>query len=179
MKRVVLLLSAIIFFFGCNNTGGGRGGSWTDADRSEMTNSCIQSGAATMGIERAKTYCTCMQQKMEVRFPDPKDAAKVNNETMKTPEMQAMVRACLKLDSNKPAPWTEEQFQKYLEKCTAGQNTQGMTEDQAITYCGCMTRKVAVKYTYEVAARMTPADFQTEEWKTAASDCKANAMRQK
>ena len=41
-----------------------------------------------------------------------------------------------------------------------------------------MTKKVAAKYSFEVAARMTAADFQTEEWQNAANECRAQVMGQ-
>ena len=176
--EAIVLFVAILFFYNCNNTGGGRI-SWTEADRTQMTNNCIQAASPTMGPEKAKNYCNCMQQKMEIRFPDPKDAAKVDDKAMNSEEMQAMVRTCLRIDTNKTVPWTQEQFGKYLQACSIAQQQQGMTEEQSVTYCGCMARKVALKFSYEVASKMTPGDFQTEEWKTAANECKTIAMQKK
>ena len=195
MKQVLFALIAAMTLAGCNNSSG-----WSAKDRSDIINSCTQTAAANMGEERAKDYCTCMQKKLEVKFPNPKDAAKITSETMQTSEMQALVRECLGGDNtlnnntnnpignpsgnsnennNSNGNWTQEQFQQYVQGCAGtAQQAQGMTPQQANAYCECMTKKVAAKYSFEVAARMTAADFQTEEWVNAANDCRAQVMGQ-
>ena len=90
MKRISFVFFAAIIIAACNNSNG-----WSAKDKNDLINSCTQTATASMGEEKARAYCTCMQQKLEVKYPNPKDAEKVTAELMQTPEMQAMVRACL------------------------------------------------------------------------------------
>jgi hypothetical protein len=44
----------------------------------------------------AKRYCDCMQVKMEVLYPDIRDAAALTDADMATPSMQRIIKDCLK-----------------------------------------------------------------------------------
>lgn len=52
---------------------------WTDEDRTSFIEQCVASAKSSVGEERAKDYCSCMQQKVEYRYPTPADAAKLTN----------------------------------------------------------------------------------------------------
>ena len=195
MKKLFFFLIAVISFIACNNSSG-----WSAADRNDLINSCTQGATQNMGAEKAKAYCTCMQQKLEVKFPNPKDAGKITAETMQTPEMKVMVASCLGGDNtnnnnptgnplgnpngntnnnNTAGNWTQAQHDQYVQGCAAtAQQSQGMTSQQAISYCDCMTRKVEQKYSFDEAARLTSADLQTEEWMRAADECRSQVRDQ-
>lgn len=72
---------------------------WSEVSRNDFITSCTKSAAGALGEEKAKAYCTCMQQKIERRYPNSNDANKITADTMQKPEMIAMVRSCLNLDT--------------------------------------------------------------------------------
>ena len=52
---------------------------WTDEDRTSFIEQCVASAKSSVGEERAKDYCACMQQKVEYLYPTPADAAKLTD----------------------------------------------------------------------------------------------------
>jgi hypothetical protein len=164
---------------------------WSESERNDFINTCTQAASNSMGQEKARAYCSCMQQKLEKKYPNYTDANKAINVpgAMQTPEMQAMVQECLNgnsLNNNSKnnmgatgGNWTREQHQQFVQGCSiTAQQQQGMTAQQANAYCDCMTTKVEQKYTFEEASHLTPQDFQTTEWQNAAADCKAKVADQ-
>lgn len=69
---------------------------WSSNDINEFVTTCV-SGAIKEGMsqELSQKYCSCMQQKLEQMYPDPKDAGNITEEQMNTPSMLAMVKGCL------------------------------------------------------------------------------------
>lgn len=154
---------------------------WPEISRNNFLIGCIKNAAGPLGEEKAKAYCTCMQQKLELRYPNSNDANKITADTMQKPEMIAMVRSCLNLDSisiqnDSLKKWAPDQYQQYLHSCSiAARPMQNMTLEEANDYCDCITKKIQQKYSYEDAVRLTFADFQTEEWKNAYMECLAKS----
>jgi len=72
---------------------------WSAKEKSDFIESCVKYVIDSLHEGKARTYCTCMQQKMEARYPDIKDLNKITEDTMQTPEMVAMVNSCLGGDS--------------------------------------------------------------------------------
>jgi hypothetical protein len=276
MKIILSLLASMVIITSCKN-------GWSVAERNEFVNTCAQAAAANMGQEKAKAYCSCMQQKLEAKFPKSADANKALNapNAMQTPEMTAMVQSCLnggntnannnngngygggvlggvnnnnnnnaggngtwsKEDEDKwmnicatnpnnkelcscvlqklegkyasyeemntkgtseegqqlglqckeelngngfnnnnndnnttitGGNWTREQHQQFVQGCSiSAQQQQGMTAQEANSYCDCITTKIEQKYTFEQASNLTPHDLQTTEWQQAMLDCGA------
>lgn len=92
MRKLLFLLVIATSFIACNNSNG-----WSAAQKNDFINSCSQSAAANIGQEKAKAYCTCMQQKLEAKYSNYQEANKNINApgAMQTAEMQAMVNGCL------------------------------------------------------------------------------------
>ncbi len=90
MKLLLTILSATVIISSC--TGG-----WSDAQRKQFVKECADAAAAGMGQEQANSYCSCMVQKLEAKYPNYTDAAKALQaaNALQTPEMQAMVQGCL------------------------------------------------------------------------------------
>lgn len=71
------------------------GGSWTSKDRSEFLSNCIKSAKEGLGEQKAKSYCECMMYKIEVRYPNAADAAKLTEEKLNSPEWKKITQSCL------------------------------------------------------------------------------------
>lgn len=183
-KLLSLIAIAAIFaslFVSCKNNG------WTSAQTNEFISSCTQSAVGQgMGQEQAKSYCSCMAQKLAVKFPNAADTKKITNETMQTPEMVAMVQGCLggnvnnNNTNNPPNPfgningnnnnnnnnnrmggaWTKEDEDKWMNTCAQGGSQRDL--------CFCVLQKLEKKYAnYQEADRMG----SQEEGRQMAQEC--------
>ena len=72
------------------------GGYWKSEEREAFLTNCTSS-AEKGGIskEKAQTYCECMLYKVEVRYPNPVDAAELTPEILATPAWQKILKGCL------------------------------------------------------------------------------------
>lgn len=193
MRQISLMLIAAMVMASCNNSAG-----WTTEQKEKSRKTCIDEVAGKFDDSIVKKYCDCFVEKMIQKYPSYAEADKKGTQE----EGMKMGEACiaeLKLNNqgnndnsetgggsggdqgNGGADngWTQAQFQQFVQGCAStAQKMQGMTAEQASAYCECMTRKVAQKYSFEVAARMTAADFQSQEWINAADECRARVMGQ-
>src|SRR5689334_2394639 len=92
MKQALFVFIAAILVSACNNNKG-----WSTADKNSFISSCTQSATQEMGADKAQSYCSCMEQKLEVKYPNSQEANKsiMAPGAMQTPEMQAMIKDCL------------------------------------------------------------------------------------
>jgi hypothetical protein len=188
MKQISIVLFVTILIAACNNSSG-----WSSADKDKAAKACMDQVQGKIDDATAKKYCSCVLDKMMQKYPTYAQADKqgTEEEGMKIGQACAMELKIGNQGNNNngglggglgngnTSNWTQEQFQQYVQGCSGtAQQAQGMTPQQANAYCECMTKKVAAKYSFEVAARMTAADFQTEEWQNAANECRAQVMGQ-
>ena len=70
--------------------------SWSSNDINEFVSNCVSTAVqGGMSQELSEKYCSCIQQKIEQLYPDPKDAGNITDEQMNSPSMKSMVRGCL------------------------------------------------------------------------------------
>jgi intracellular sulfur oxidation DsrE/DsrF family protein len=69
---------------------------WGKADRTEFVSSCVNEAKKGITEERARAYCECMLIKMEKKYPNAADAAKLTDADIQTSEFQALIKDCLK-----------------------------------------------------------------------------------
>ena len=92
MKKIVVFIIAVTLFgAACKN---GKG--WSSSDRKQFLSTCTGAAKGAMGEEKANSYCDCMQKKLEVKYPDPRDANKVTSAELEKPEWAADIQSCLK-----------------------------------------------------------------------------------
>lgn len=77
-------------------------------------------------------------------------------------------------DRNTGGRWTTQQRQSYIQGCATTAVQSGLTRAQANSYCSCMVGKLEQKVNFQVASRMTEADFRAAEWQEAAIECRPN-----
>jgi hypothetical protein len=56
------------------------GGGWADADKEKFTKEC-EKGTEGLGID-GKKYCGCMLEKIMEKYPNPKEADKIDEKWM-------------------------------------------------------------------------------------------------
>jgi hypothetical protein len=63
---------------------------WTQKDKQEFLGGCINGALKDMGAARAKSYCDCMLQKIQGRYPNAGDVKYIKNDTA----IFSMAKAC-------------------------------------------------------------------------------------
>jgi hypothetical protein len=85
MKKSFVLFAVVALLAGCKGKG------WSKADRDAFTDKCVSEAKGNIGEDKAKSYCSCMQGKLEAKYSNPGDAMK-----MEESAMTAMAKECLK-----------------------------------------------------------------------------------
>jgi hypothetical protein len=63
---------------------------WGSKDEDAFMESCVSGAKASMGASKAEAYCSCVLEKIEVKYPSAIDALKLNTE-----DMMQMAQDCL------------------------------------------------------------------------------------
>lgn len=141
------------------------GGSWSATERKTFTSNCVDEAVkGGFSNSKAEDYCSCMQEKLERKFPNTRDVADLD---MNTPEMKRMVKDCLGMGNNNDdggndggsynnsggSGWTRSEENKFVDDCV-GTAKQNVGLSRATDYCNCMLDKVKRLYsTYSEAER--------------------------
>ncbi len=90
MKRITLILFAASLMLACKNKKAS--GGWPQSSKDAFIDNCVK-GATGGGMEaeKAKSYCNCVEGKMEVKYPKAEDVGKIDMNTMTD-----MEKDCLK-----------------------------------------------------------------------------------
>lgn len=54
---------------------------WTQADRDQFLKGCISSSIKDMTAQKAESYCNCMLQQVEKRYPNANDVKYIRQDT--------------------------------------------------------------------------------------------------
>ena len=84
MKKTPILLFALSLM-ACNRP-------WTDQDRRNFLGGCLKGAFLEMDSTKAKSYCNCMLDKIEKRYPDAGDVKYIRQDTA----VYSMGKACRK-----------------------------------------------------------------------------------
>lgn len=171
MKKYLSLLAIISLFFSCNNNTKG----WSAMDKNDFIKTCVQGATVSMGEQTAKSYCSCMQQKLEAKYPNVNDANKLGAQS---PDMLEMARGCLGLggdnnngtntnvnDNMSGGEWSDADVQKFMNTCIQNAKNAGGDEQMSNQHCDCVLKKIQKKYkSYAEADRtMTKAEVDALE----------------
>ena len=118
-----------------------------------------------MTNDTARFYCFCMLEKIEARFPDVNDAAKLSEKDINSAEWKKEIKICLS------GNWTKVQREEFLTECiNTAKESKG--EEKSKSYCECMLFKIEKMYpNADDASRITEADLKSESWQKIIKDC--------
>jgi hypothetical protein len=88
MKKIMFIVLIASVAFSCK---GKNAAKWSKADKDAFMTNCVSGATATMGADKANNYCSCMQGKLETKYPDAK---KMDEATISG--MTDMAKDCLK-----------------------------------------------------------------------------------
>jgi len=91
MKKFLVLFAVAAFFAGCSNNKG-----WSSADRTKFISDCATEAAKGMDEAKARSYCQCMQPKIEAKFPTVAEANKMTSTELQSAQWMTEVQNCLK-----------------------------------------------------------------------------------
>lgn len=70
-------------------------GTWSSTTRNDFISSCITTAKVNLSEEKAKTYCECMQFKIEKAYPNEADLSTLSDSMWKTPEWKKIIQGCM------------------------------------------------------------------------------------
>ena len=80
MKKLLVILLVASLAVGCKGKKASSG--WAQKDRDAFNTKCVEGATAGMGADKAKSYCSCMLGKIEVKYPAASDAGNLDMNTM-------------------------------------------------------------------------------------------------
>ena len=93
MKKLILFSLLAVFFFSCavKSHSSSKSG-WSDKEKSDYMQECIKNFPASLANSKvkAKDYCSCTLEKIQVKYPKPEDALK-----MEMNYMMEIAKECL------------------------------------------------------------------------------------
>jgi hypothetical protein len=179
MKKIFGFIALVSIIASCNANRG-----WNEKDRKKVISDCVKAAKGTELESRAQSYCECMQPIMEKKYPTVKEANKVKESDMQTPEMMKEARRCLGMedvdlsgtndntDNTTSTTWTADQKTEFLQTCaTSFMSGSGRPKAEADSYCSCMANKLESTMTYSQANAMTDADWKSQKWTDEVRNC--------
>ena len=141
---------------------------WPAGERTAFIASCFKSANVNLGTDTGRSYCYCMLEKIEKKYPTIEAAATIKSTDMETPEWQKEIMACITGVSE----WSTAERTAFLGDCKKTATAGGMGEQKATSYCECMMYKIEKKYPKAAAAAAISSEvLQTPEWKKMVQDC--------
>lgn len=162
MKNIsLILIFAIIFTAGCNSKSqsskigdiGSAGSGWTKNYRNNFLQDCIGKASKTVSPSEAFTYCNCMTEKVEAKYPDEMD---VDAKLLNT-DIAAMKQDCLASNSKKAIQqkdeadnsnsqgWSDSDQRVFIDNCIPTVN-KTLGTSGAAGYCDCLLKKLMQEY---------------------------------
>ena len=169
MKKIVIIfiVSSILFISKSFSQDTTATIGWPSSERTGFINECVKSAKTGLSEDSSKSYCYCMLEKMETKYPNVDDAAKVTDADLASPEWQAEMDKCLSSGSL----WTPKDYSAFLSECT-GAAKESMGEVKSKSYCECMMFKLESKYPNPVdAGAITDEALQSPEWQKEIKRC--------
>lgn len=171
MKKITLLLITAFFLAvtGFTQEGGSPAkpelNGWKQKDRADFISECVKAASAGMSLDSAKSYCHCMQDIMEEKYPDVNEAGAITAEEMQSEGWKKLITDCLR------TYWTTQERADFLSECVAAA-TPNVGAARAASYCDCMLYKVQKFYpVFQNTTELTDEKLQSPQWKKIISTC--------
>lgn len=140
---------------------------WPSEERAAFISSCINNAKANLSEDSARSYCYCMQEKIEKKYSTIAEAEKITAEDLATPAWKKEIRDCLQPAST----WGTADREAFISNCITNAKA-GLGEEKAKSYCGCMLFKVESKYPNPLdAANITAETLKSPDWQKMIKSC--------
>jgi hypothetical protein len=132
-----------------NSTSGS--GSWSKKFRNDFLQLCIGKASEKVSAAEAFSYCNCMTEKVELKYPDEK----VVDASLTNADIESMRVGCVSTTStqtnpsynqqNSSASWSSSDQKEFMDNCTPGAS-KSMGTSGAYNYCDCAMKKLMQSY---------------------------------
>jgi hypothetical protein len=87
MKKIFLNIFILLFVvcISCKRK-------WTEKDKADFVSGCLSRQARELGIEKAKRYCSCLIEKVVIKYPNANDAQYIQYDS----SIVSVAKDCLK-----------------------------------------------------------------------------------
>lgn len=117
-----------------------------------------------MSVDTARFYCYCMQEKIEIKYPDTADMNKLTTTELSKPEWKKEINACLN------GTWPAAEREGFLNSCI--EQASSLSTEQARNYCECMLYKVEKLYpNTSDLTKITDETLKSEAWQKLIKGC--------
>lgn len=138
---------------------------WPSSERHSFITECIGTAKKNMSDDSARSYCYCMQEKMEAKYPDIADASKITAKDLASPEWVKEIKSCI------GSTWSKKDHEEFVTSCINSAKA-SLGETKAKNYCECMVFKIEKIYPNATDAdKITAEDFKTESWQKLIRGC--------
>ena len=138
---------------------------WPSSERYSFITECIGTAKKNMSGDSARFYCYCMQEKMEAKYPDVKDASKITAKELSSAEWVKEIKSCI------GGTWTAKEREEFVTSCINSAKA-SLGETKSKNYCECMLFKIERIYpNSDDAAKITAEDFKTDYWQKLIKGC--------
>lgn len=136
-----------------NSEGKSGTGNWSKKDSDDFVDECVKKASERLSTGDALTYCRCMQNKVETKYPNVQNAAGISNS-----EMGSFKDDCLRENNislggssgtddklnNTSSSWTSTDIKEFKDNCIPNL-VASMGTAKASDYCDCMLQKIMVE----------------------------------
>ena len=84
MKRLIVCGAAILALSACKS-------GWSSAEKEQFKSTCNSGFSPTIGVEKAKDFCDCFEEKVEKKYASKAEADKATQA-----EVEALSKECIK-----------------------------------------------------------------------------------
>jgi hypothetical protein len=139
---------------------------WPSPQRATFISECVKVAKNSMSEDSARHYCYCMEEKMEIKYPDYQDADKITKEELQSAEWKKLINNCLT-----ESHWDTKNRETFLTDCVNSAKT-NLGDSKAKSYCECMLYKVEQHYPNpQDAGKLTAEKLASPEWKEIVKGC--------
>ena len=139
-----------------NNSNNTYNSNWSKEYRDKFLQGCISKASEKVSAADAFSYCNCMAQKVEAKYPVETE---VDNKLSEA-DIESMRAGCLPSTSNQTSPsnnqsnnntynnsrgWSASDQREFMDNCTPGAS-KSLGTSAATDYCSCMMQKLMVEY---------------------------------
>lgn len=141
---------------------------WPSEERAAFISSCINNAKASLSEDSARSYCYCMQEKIEKKYPAIAEAEKITAEDLESPAWKKEIEDCLKPAST----WGTAERTEFVSNCVTNAKA-GLGEEKAKSYCECMLFKIEKKYPNPLdAEKITAEALKSTDWQRLIRTCR-------
>lgn len=160
-----------------NNSNSSGSSNWSKEYRNKFLQGCISKASEKVSAAEAFSYCNCMTEKVEAKYPNEKEV----DASLTSADIESMRQGCVSNSNstqsnpsynqqnnsnNSTQSWSVSDQREFMDNCTPGAS-KSMGSAAAYNYCDCMLKKLMQEYPNSADVGNVSKSHMSE----LASDC--------